>query len=103
MGAFLIMAMAESRFLLTMAMAIQGFGMGLAGPGFMSGASLAVSQEEQGSVAGVANSCAPLGFTIGPLLGTILYTVQPDYPYWFTCAVYVPLLIFTLTFKPARL
>jgi MFS family permease len=102
-GAFLMMAMAESRWLLTMAMAIQGFGMGLAGPGFMSGASLAVSQEEQGSVAGVANSCAPLGFTIGPLLGTVLYTIQPDYPYWFTCAVYVPLLIFTLTFKPARL
>lgn len=102
-GAFLMMAMGESRLVLTTAMAIQGFGMGLAGPGFMSGASLAVSQEEQGSVAGVANSCGPLGFTIGPLLGTFLYSIQPDYPYWFTCMVYVPLFIFTVTFKPARL
>ena len=102
-GAFLMMAMGESRLVLTTAMAIQGFGMGLAGPGFMSGASLAVSQEEQGSVAGVANSCGPLGFTIGPLLGTFLYSIQPDYPYWFTCIVYVPLFIFTMTFKPARL
>tara|TARA_R110002072_G_scaffold46082_8_gene127962 strand:+ start:34641 stop:35840 length:1200 start_codon:yes stop_codon:yes gene_type:complete len=102
MAAFLMMAMGDTRTVLTIAMAIQGFGMGLAGPGFMSGASLAVSQEEQGSVAGVANSCGPLGFTIGPLLGTALYSIQPDYPYWFTCAVYVPLIIFTLTFKPAR-
>jgi len=102
MAAFLMMAMGDTRLVLTTAMAIQGFGMGLAGPGFMSGASLAVSQEEQGSVAGVANSCGPLGFTIGPLLGTILYSIQPDYPYWFTCAVYVPLMIFTLSFKPAR-
>lgn len=102
-GAFLMMAMGESRLVLTTAMAIQGFGMGLAGPGFMSGASLAVSQEEQGSVAGVANSCGPLGFTIGPLLGTFLYSIQPDYPYWFTCIVYVPLFIFTIVFKPARL
>lgn len=102
MAAFLMMAMGDTRTVLTIAMAIQGFGMGLAGPGFMSGASLAVSQDEQGSVAGVANSCGPLGFTIGPLLGTALYSIQPDYPYWFTCAVYVPLIIFTLTFKPAR-
>lgn len=101
-GAFLMMAVGESRLVLTIAMAIQGFGMGLAGPGFMAGASLAVSSEEQGSVAGVANSCGPLGFTIGPLLGTILYSIQPDYPYWFTCLVYVPLLMFTLWFKPNR-
>ena len=101
-GAFLMMAMGDTRWILTVAMAIQGIGMGLAGPGFMSGASLAVSAEEQGSVAGVANSCGPLGFTIGPLLGTYLYSIQPDYPYWFTCVVYVPLLIFCLMYKPAR-
>jgi MFS family permease len=101
-GAFLMMAMGDTRWLLTIAMAIQGVGMGLAGPGFMSGASLAVSAEEQGSVAGVANSCGPLGFTIGPLLGTYLYSIQPDYPYWFTCVVYIPLFAFTLWYRPAR-
>jgi MFS family permease len=100
--AFLMMALGETRFVLTFAMAVQGLGMGLAGPGFMSGASLAVGPEEQGSVAGVANSCGPLGFTIGPLLGTFLYSIQPDYPYWFTCFVYLPLFAFTLWFKPAR-
>lgn len=67
--AFTIMALVESQLWLTVAMMIQGFGMGLAGPGFMAGASLAVSGEEQGAVAGIAGSCGPLGFAIGPLIG----------------------------------
>ncbi|HAL43121.1 MAG TPA: MFS transporter, partial [Gammaproteobacteria bacterium] len=58
--------------------------------------SLAVEPQEQGAVAGIASSCGPLGFTIGPLLGGLLYTVQPDLPYWFTCAVYLPLWLFIL-------
>jgi MFS family permease len=57
--------------------------MGLAGPGFMAGASIAVSLEEQGAVAGIAGSCPPLGFAIGPLLGTYLYPIDGALPYWF--------------------
>lgn len=94
--AFVIMAMAETQLMLTLAMVIQGLGMGLAGPGFMAGASLAVSPEEQGAVAGVAGSCPPLGFTIGPLVGTFLYSINPTYPYWFAFVIYVFLFIFTL-------
>ncbi len=90
--AFTIMALANSRELLTGAMMILGFGMGLAGPGFMAGASLAVSAEEQGSVAGVAGSCGPLGFTIGPLLGGALYQIDPALPYAFAAGIYVLLL-----------
>ena len=97
--AFAIMAIAQTQWLLTTAMVIQGFGMGLAGPAFMAGASLAVSGEEQGMVAGVASSCPPLGFTIGPILGTALYSLEPSLPYWFACAIYVGLAIFTLVSK----
>ena len=46
--AFLMMALSETQIALTSAMVIQGFGMGLAGPSFMAGASLAVSPEETG-------------------------------------------------------
>ena len=97
--AFSIMALAESRTLLLGAMTLLGLGMGLAGPGFMAGASLAVGAEEQGAVAGVAGSCGPLGFTIGPILGTVLYSIQPEYPYIFTLLVYLPLLIFVMWHK----
>jgi MFS family permease len=87
--AFSVMAVAESRLMLTLGMMIQGFGMGLAGPGFMAGASLAVSPREQGAVAGVAGSCGPLGFTIGPLVGGALYQVNPSLPYVFAACVYI--------------
>ena len=89
--AFSLMAIAESQLVLTVGMMIMGLGMGLAGPGFMAGASLAVTAEEQGAVAGVAGSCGPLGFTLGPLLGGVLYQVNSALPYAFAAGVYVVL------------
>lgn len=89
--AFSLMAVAETQLLLTLGMMIMGLGMGLAGPGFMAGASLAVAAEEQGAVAGVAGSCGPLGFTLGPLLGGALYQVNSALPYAFAAVVYVAL------------
>ena len=91
--AFALMATSSSQLVLSLAMAILGFGMGLAGPGFMAGASLAVSPQEQGAVAGVAGSCGPLGFTIGPLIGGALYQVDPTLPYAVAAIVYVVLFV----------
>ena len=88
-----MMAAGESRLLLTAAMTVLGLGMGLAGPGFMAGASLAVAPEEQGAVAGVAGSCGPLGFTLGPLIGGTLYQWQPAAPYALAALMYVVLLL----------
>ena len=94
--AFACLAMADTQSLLVIAMLLQGAGMGLAGPAFMAGASMAVNANEQGAVAGVAGSCGPLGFTIGPLLGGFFYQIQPDLPYWFTFFLYLPLIVFVL-------
>jgi len=87
--AFTIMALAATQLWLSTAMMILGFGMGIAGPGFMAGASLAVSPQEQGAVAGVAGSCGPLGFTIGPLMGGALYQIDDALPYAVAAGVYV--------------
>ncbi len=89
--AFTIMALADSQLWLSIAMMFLGFGMGIAGPAFMAGASLAVSPQEQGAVAGVAGSCGPLGFTLGPLAGGVLYEINPALPYAVAAAVYVVL------------
>ena len=102
LAAFLAIALAEREAAYLAAMAVLGFGMGLAGPGFMAGASLAVSADEQGAVAGVASSCGPLGFTIGPLLGTALYQLDGRLPYLVTLGVYVPLLVFTFVVRVER-
>ena len=91
--AFTLMTFVETQLLLTLAMTFLGFGMGLAGPGFMAGASLAVSPEEQGAVAGVAGSCGPLGFTIGPFVGGLMYQYNPTIPYAFAAGMYVILFI----------
>ena len=89
--AFVTMAMSVTRVPLTFAMAMLGLGLGFAAPGFMAGASLAVAADEQGGVAGIAASCPPLGFTFGPLIGTLLYSYDPTYPYWFAAIIYVGL------------
>lgn len=91
--AFTLMTFASSQWLLTLAMMIMGFGMGMAGPGFSAGASLAVRPEEQGSVAGIAGACGPLGFTIGPIVGGLLYQTSPWLPYATAAIVYLLLLV----------
>jgi MFS family permease len=102
MIAFAIMAIGQTQSMYILSMCILGLGMGLAGPGFMAGASVAVTSEEQGAVAGVAGSCPPLGFTVGPLLGTYLYSIDGALPYWFAFASYFILFIFTLKFKDKK-
>jgi MFS family permease len=102
MIAFAIMAMGQTQNMYMLSMCILGLGMGLAGPGFMAGASVAVSSQEQGAVAGVAGSCPPLGFTVGPLLGTYLYSIDGALPYWFAFASYFILFFFTLKFKDKK-
>ena len=91
--AFTAMTLLESQLWLTLAMMVQGLGMGLAGPGFTAGASLAVAPHEQGAVAGVAGSCGPLGFTLGPLLGGLMYQADPHLPYAFAALLFVVLLL----------
>lgn len=91
--AFVMMATMESQVVLTAAMMVQGLGMGLAGPGFTAGASLAVSTDEQGAVAGIAGSCGPLGFTLGPMLGGVMYHFAPTVPYFFAATLFIVLLL----------
>lgn len=102
MLAFAIMAVSQTEEMYILSMCILGVGMGLAGPGFMAGASVAVSSEEQGAVAGIAGACGPLGFTVGPLLGTYLYSIDGALPYWFAFVCYFLLFLFTLKFSDKK-
>lgn len=102
MISFCIMALSHTQTMYLLSMCILGVGMGLAGPGFMAGASVAVSPEEQGAVAGLAGSCPALGFAIGPLLGTYLYSIAGALPYWFAFGGYFILFLFALKFKDKK-
>ncbi len=100
--AFATLALSSTQALYLLAMSVLGVGMGFAGPGFMAAASLAVSTKEQGAVAGLAGACPALGFTVGPLLGTYLYSIDGALPYWFALWCYLALLVITFKFKSKR-
>ncbi len=65
---------------LVFAMALSGLGFGMARPGYAAAASLSVSPEEQGAVAGVVGATSATGFIVGPVIGA-LYEVSPLAPY----------------------
>jgi hypothetical protein len=76
--------------------ALIGLGLGLVRPGSAAGASLAVSAEEQGAVAGLLGGLAVLGNVFGPMLGTTLYTLSPRAPYALNGALMTGVLVFVL-------
>jgi len=63
------------------AMAMLGFAFGLMRPGVMTGASLAVSLDEQGGVAGLMSSTGGTGVILAPFVGLPLYQLFPQAPY----------------------
>lgn len=81
---FVLLIFADSFATLSAALAAQGLGTGLASPGVTASLSLAVSDDDQGAVAGLNGAAQGLGRLLGPLLGTALYQMRPAYPYVFS-------------------
>jgi MFS family permease len=77
---------------LVFALALSGLGFGMARPGFVSGASLAVEPHEQGAVAGIIGGASATGFIFGPLIGW-MYERSPFAPYWFGAILMVMLFV----------
>ena len=69
---------------ITLGYALAALGFGLFRPGFAAGASLAVSRDEQGQVAGIVTAVNGLGFILAPVGGVWLYNHQP----WLALAGY---------------
>ncbi|GAA3406353.1 MFS transporter [Paenibacillus hodogayensis] len=69
-----------------------GIGIGFTMPGYMTGASLAVDDGEQGALAAFTAAAQGVGSFIGPLAGTILYSLHIAIPYA-VCAVLIVLFL----------
>lgn len=67
-------------------------------PGYVSDASLAVGEREQGAVAGLVGVAQGAGSVLGPPLGTTLYTLGITLPY----AVVAALLLAATAFVWSR-
>jgi len=86
---------------LVFALVLIGFGFGMARPGFTSAASLAVTTDEQGAVAGILSGAAATGFIAGPLVGA-MYDASPFLPYGFGVIGLIGLLAFMLVSPTLR-
>ncbi len=69
----LLMIVAQDFATLVMVQFLLGLGQGLARPGFSSGASLAVSPQLQGNVAGLVISANGMGYIVTPFFGLFVY------------------------------
>jgi MFS family permease len=84
---YLLLAVSSSFAMIATSMACFGLGMGLAGPGYSASATLTVGPEEQGGIAGLLAAAPGMGFVIGALLGAVVYSVDPHYPYYLSAIV----------------
>ena len=83
---------------LTASLVLLGLG-SMSSPGLTAAQSLAVSDDEQGVVAGLSSAAQALGRMLGPVLGTSLYGLSPAYPYVFS-AVLIGLALLLLLARP---
>ncbi|MGN9863426.1 MFS transporter [Bacillus swezeyi] len=77
----LCLLISNSLFIYYLAFFLFGIGVGLMMPGFMTGASLAVSNEQQGAVAGLVAAVQGIAAIITPVLTTSLYELNQSIPY----------------------
>lgn len=80
--------------LLAVAALLIGVGLGLAMPGYNSGPTLQMDNDEQGSVAGLINANNGVAYAIAPIASTALYGWHPVVPF----AVCIALIAFTCVF-----
>ena len=59
-----------------------GLGFSMINPGLNAGASISVDPEEQGAVAGLLSAAPVVGMIFGPVVGTLLYGMNPTWPIW---------------------
>lgn len=90
-GVVLLMV-AQDNYLIIVAISLAGLGVGLGMPGVTSAASLMVGPKEQGAVAGLMSAAPALGYTLGPVVGTGLYQLNPLYPYLLVIFIFVPVI-----------
>lgn len=82
-----------------------GTGAGLSMPGFMAAASLAVSKEQQGGVAGLVASVQGVTAIVIPIVTTTLYQADKSLPFWLVillCLAIAPVLLSVKGNTPAK-
>ena len=88
----LIIVFSPSYSFIYLGMAIMGLAMGLASPGYTSAASLNADSNNQGAAVGLAMVAPGLGFTLGPFLSGLLYSISINLPFLFILPLFLVVL-----------
>ncbi len=99
----LLLVAASNYGLIAFALVLSGLGFGMLRPGFAAAASLAVSADEQGAVAGITGGAGAAGFIFAPLIGNALYSWNMHSPYWLGTLLMAALFLFVVTNKRLKL
>jgi len=87
--------LASGMYGLTAGFALASIGFGLFRPGFTSGASLAVSPDEQNAVAGMVTSVNGVAYVAAPAIGVAFYGMAMPLPFLIVAALMLVLAIWT--------
>ncbi len=71
-----------------------GIGGGFLMSGYTAGISLAAGKENQGAAGGLTAVATGIGSLVAPIVGTELYRIHPDTPYWICITISLLLIIF---------
>jgi MFS family permease len=74
-------ALATSAPMLWISYAVAAFGMGWVFPSVVALATSVVSADEQGASAGTVSAAQGMGVVVGPLVGTLVYAIDPRAPF----------------------
>ncbi len=80
LGGFLLLLVDLGMPVFFAAITMIGLGLGIATPGYTAGASLLMTREEQGGLAGLIGATNGLTFVVAPTASTALYSVSPSLP-----------------------
>jgi MFS family permease len=95
LSGFVLFVFAHTLLPLVCALLLQGLGQGLVLPGLTAAMSLAVSDDDQGSVAGLSSSAQSFGRMLGPIAGGALYELRMELPYLLS-AVLLTVVLFAM-------
>tara|TARA_B100001029_G_scaffold84432_1_gene69340 strand:+ start:1511 stop:2752 length:1242 start_codon:yes stop_codon:yes gene_type:complete len=96
----LIIVFSPSYTFIYLGMAIMGLAMGLASPGYTSAASLNADSNNQGAAVGLAMVAPGLGFTLGPFLSGLLYSISINLPFLFILPLFMVVLFILPKLNP---
>ena len=96
----LIIVFSPSYTYICFGMAIMGLAMGLASPGYTASASLNADPNNQGAAVGLAMVAPGLGFTLGPFLSGLLYSISINLPFLFILPLFLVILFILPKLSP---